>query len=195
MAKSTTLIELSTPLEVNLNIDAPESSPTGSSIKINVNIDSALLSEDFRIFGALIDERILTFHEVSNMTKTFLTAPSALEVIIKESQLRRPYPVQVIPDGMRRIYASASKSSGGGMGEMREMRNLEEMISRTRSSRRSKTRSSMDDEYSVDLSPTVLAKGESISTPELIMRTNFAESVLLNPIQIKNDSIKIFILH
>ncbi|MFX0091289.1 MAG: alpha-2-macroglobulin family protein [Candidatus Hodarchaeota archaeon] len=184
VAKSNALVELSMPLEVKMDVEAPESTPTGSSVKISVNIDSTLLSEDFWVFGALIDERILTSHHSSNITSTFLTAPSPLKIVIRESQPPRP-PVMLLggappTGGVRRGIARAA-------GAVRMAAPMAAPPRRTME--RSKFDESEDyrgvlvNEIKDQLSKVLKQEKEA---PEVILRTNFAESVVLQPVQIKD---------
>ncbi|MFX1255320.1 MAG: alpha-2-macroglobulin family protein [Promethearchaeota archaeon] len=186
VTKSNALIELPTPLEVNLQVDAPESSPTGSSIKISVNVDSTLLSEDFWIFGALIDERILTSHQTSNISTTFLTAPSPLKVIIKESQRLRPPPPM---GGVVRALGGGLEMAGrpAGMGARRRGVKMAAMSMADRDMMPEDQRSTGIATLRNQMLPELQEITERMDkAPELILRTNFAESVLLQPIRIEN---------
>ncbi|MFX1532848.1 MAG: alpha-2-macroglobulin family protein [Promethearchaeota archaeon] len=185
VTKSSALIELPTPLEVNLQVDAPESSPTGSSIKISVNVDSTLLSEDFWIFGALIDERILTSHQTSNISTTFLTTPSPLKVIIKESQRLRPPP----PGGVIRALGGGPPMAGRPVRAairrefVQTMGRTYKQIGMMTEEERSRGVVSLGKQMVPELQEV---KKIMDKVPELILRTNFAESVLLQPIRIEN---------
>jgi hypothetical protein len=88
--KATATIEPKEPFILSMKVNAPKTTQTGKDITVSVHVDPKFLKDDIHVFGALVDQRIITAHDPRAIEKTFLKAPEPLDVLIYESKCRIP---------------------------------------------------------------------------------------------------------
>lgn len=181
--RATGTIRPARPFEVDLHVEAPDSCPTGDAVKIAVNVDPVLGQEEMHVFGALVDERILEPAFSARITPTFLAPPSPLVVKVHESVENIPMPTAVRAPGGR-----------GGGGILRRLRRFEARVKY----RGDVECEGMPPELDYDDATAAAVIGgaddltslEETESPELVLRTNFAESVPLAPVACREGRVE-----
>lgn len=84
------VIEPPHPICIDMTVEAPAFAPTGSKISLNVTVTGDLVCEDFHVFGALVDHRVLLEHADSRLRQVFLKRPEAMAIEVRESESPPP---------------------------------------------------------------------------------------------------------
>jgi hypothetical protein len=211
-AKQTVVIEPGTPLSITARVDMPGEATTGSEITARVTIDSTLLRDEVHVFGALVDQRVPTAHEPGNIGKTFIEATPSMEVTLKYSEAKyRAMPQShyffgmggggllgsALPPGggpMYHVTSYAASPPGMGGGPEHTVSNFVgtgDTMSFNRISKGMKRRNG-GNARGAGYAPMPEEDGDKLIADfmgggyEITERDNFAESVMIAPVKLKD---------
>lgn len=194
-------IEPPYPVSVQLLPQLPTAVTTGSTITLDVKIDGELITENFHVFGALVDQRVLVDHTDSTLRQTFMKKPHAMEIDIKKSE--KPIPPATLHQ-FHTMYSSSMRGPPGSPPPGGMYRSYCCAGAAPQSSNHYFTGLSYDDdEYTprnsksirgnvMDELKSIFTKGsttkEVAKQIQKIIRTNFAESIILPIAQLKDGT-------
>ena len=191
------------PTKISMTLDTPKTASTGSKINLVVKVDGELVNEDFHIFGALIDHRILVDHLDTSLYKTFLKKPRAMKINVMESKQKQK---DYSHSSLFTMHGSSSRGGQSNWGNnirssiLGEIKSFAGTLKDSQSlySTHSYSASSggfslggLSDEMLQEVErlkkmfPNSSLKKSFIPAVQRIIRTNFAESLILRPKVIK----------
>lgn len=182
------------PFKCDMIVNHPSSVSTGEKVTIEVKIDGELIDEYFTVFGVLIDQRVLHHHRNTNLCETFLKKPEAMEVKVAKSEM------MFLPKAKEMLLGSSSIDELGWSISNRRYRSTSyRPIVHNAFGRSSSTYNrtpppppSRPPSFSagpISFNKTNITEVSSfISNILTTIRKNFAESLLIDPIHVKDNT-------